>query len=248
MANTAPTFAQAEALVHDGVAGRTPVWRWASESGLSKVLLLHGWGGQSGLMGAFVSPLLARGHEVVIPDLPGQGSAKGPPVDTRLSALTILELNQRFGPFQCIIGHSLGGLLALMVAAGHDVLGGKASVSKVVTINSPVSLSAVIEGLGGAIGLTPKVIEQLRARAEHDLGFCLGDTHAQRLLERANLPALSFHDADDPFIPHAGSLAHLTHHAQKTEHTTHGLGHISVLEDEAVIRQVVNFIGQPKPS
>ncbi len=247
MANTALAFAQADTLSHDGVAGHIPVWRWPSEPGLRKVLLLHGWGGQSGLMGAFVAPLVAQGYEVVIPDLPGQGSAKGPPVDTRLSALTILELNQRYGPFHCIIGHSLGGLLALMVAAGHDFLGGKASVSKLVTINSPVSLGAVIEGLGGAIGLTPKVIEQVSARAKHDLGYCLVDTHAQRLLERANLPTLSFHDADDPFIPHGRSLAQVTHHAQKTAHTTHELGHISVLEDETVIRQVVDFVNGSEP-
>lgn len=246
MANNAGTFEGAEALVHDGAAGQTPVWCWNSEPGLRKVLLLHGWGGQSGLMGAFVAPLVAQGYDVVIPDLPGQGAANGRLVDTRLSVLTILELNHRFGPFHCLIGHSLGGLLALMAAAGHDAFGGKANISRLVTINSPVSLGAVIVGLGGAIGLAPRVIDQVSVLAEHDLGYGLADTHAQLLLTRANLPVLAFHDAEDPFIPHAGSLAQLTHHAHKETQTTHGLGHIRVLEDETVIARIVEFVDHPE--
>ncbi len=245
VAHSAGIFSAAEKLTHDGVAGEIPVWHWPGEPGSRKVLLLHGWGGQAGLMGALVAPLMARGYEVVIPDLPGQGAAKGGAVDTRLSAITILELNCRFGPFHCLIGHSLGGLLALMVTAGHEAIGGKAHVSKLVTLNSPVSLGAVIAGLGGAIGLSPRVIDQVSAMAERDLGYCLNDTHAQQLLDEANVPALTFHDADDPFIPHDGSLAQLAHHAQKVSHTTDGLGHISVLEDKTVIGRIVAFVDDP---
>lgn len=249
VANTASTFSKAKPLLHDGSAGQTPLWRWPDPpedgSQCRKVLLLHGWGGQAGLMGAFVGPLTTAGYQVLIPDLPGQGSAHGRLVDTRTSVSTILELNHSFGPFHSIIGHSLGGLLACMVAAGHDTFDSKTDVSKLVTINSPVSLGAVVTGLGKAIGLAPGVIDQVSQLAEYDLGFPLKDTHAQALLDRANVPTFAFHDVDDPFIPHAGSLARLAQHAQMEAHATTGFGHISVLADETVIAQVVEFLGRP---
>lgn len=239
----AGVFADADHSTHTGLAGLTPVWRWPGRpSNAGTVLLLHGWGGAAGLMGAFVAPLLERGYEVVIPDLPGQGTAAGRLVDTRMSASTIVELNESHGPFHAIIGHSLGGLLGCMTAAGHTAIGGKVEVKKLVTINSPVSLGAVIDGLGRAIGLAPDVIGAVSAKAEQDLGFPLAEAHAQGLLERANLPALAFHDTDDPFIPHAGSLARLAQHAELEARETSGLGHISVLQDRSVLRQVVDFL------
>ena len=245
--NSASIFAEAHAFVHTGAAGDIPVWSWprpaADDRARPCVLLLHGWGGEAGLMGAFVAPLKAQGYRVLIPDLPGQGKAKGRLVDTRQSAATILELQARHGPFHSIVGHSLGGLLACMAAAGNEAIGGSVDVTKLVTINSPVSLASVIEGLGGAVGLSPTVIEEVAAKAQGDLGFPLAEVHAQTLLERADVPALAFHDTDDPFIPHAGSLAHLAKHAKLESRQTSGLGHISVLEDEAVIHQVMDFLG-----
>ncbi|NNF77211.1 MAG: alpha/beta fold hydrolase [Rhizobiales bacterium] len=246
--NSAGVFAQAHELTHDGVAGNSPIWSWpdAGDSGRQRpgVLLLHGWGGEAGLMAAFVAPLLDLGYRVLIPDLPGQGKTKGRLVDTRVSAATIVELHNRVGPFHSIIGHSLGGLLGCMVAAGHEVFGGKVDAAKLVTINSPVSLGSVISGLGGAMGLAPGVIDDVAAKTEQDLGLPLTEAHAQVMLERANVPTLAFHDTDDPFIPHAGSLAQLARHEKLQTRQTSGLGHISVLEDQTVIRQVTDFLGQ----
>jgi len=193
-------------------------------------------------MAAFVAPLIEVGYRVLIPDLPGQGAAEGRLVDTRLSAATIVELHDQHGPFHSIIGHSLGGLLGCMVAAGHEAIGGTVEITKLVTINSPVSLYSVISGLGAAIGLSPTVINKVSAKAEFDLGLPLTDAHAQVMLDQANLPVLAFHDTDDPFIPHAGSLARLTEHPKLQTRQTSGLGHISVLEDKQVIKQVMDFL------
>lgn len=194
-------------------------------------------------MGAFVPALLDLGYEVLIPDLPGQGKNPGRLVDTRVSAAAIVALNHQHGPFHAIVGHSLGGLLGCMVAAGHSKIGGKVSLAKLVTINSPVSLASVISGLGGAVGLSNAVIGAVSARAEQDLGWSLADVHAEFLLQEANIPVLAFHDADDPFIPHAASLAHLTKHPKLQSINTSGLGHISVLEDATVIARVSAFLG-----
>ncbi len=240
-------FAEARASSHRGAAGQTPVWTWSGTDGGKNsrpcVLLLHGWGGEAGLMGAFVKPLLSNGYQVVIPDLPGQGKSEGRLVDTRLSAATIVEMGHELGPFQAIIGHSLGGLLACLVSSGHDAVGGKTDVQKLVTINSPISLGSVIDGLGAAIGLSPQVIGQVAAKAETDLGLPLADAHAQVLLNKAAVPTLAFHDNDDPFIPTSSSLANLAKHPKlDTRHTT-GHGHINSLQDDAIIQQVMDFLG-----
>ncbi len=245
--NTREVFDSAHHSSLTGPALGMPVWSWGDLHGNSEaqptVLLLHGWGGEAGLMGAFVSPLLDLGYRVLIPDLPGQGSFEGRLVDTRISASAIVELDRHFGPLHAIIGHSLGGLLGCMVSAGHTAIGGKVELEKLVTINSPVSLGSVIDGLGSAVGLSASVIEQVAAKAEYDLGRPLAEAHAQSLLEEANLSGLAFHDTDDPFIPHAGSLARLVTHPSLESVDTSGLGHIRVLEEQSVIGRVAAFLG-----
>ncbi len=240
-------FAMAHELPSGDQPEGMPVWKWQRSNGTAGarpcILLLHGWGGEAGLMGAFVPALLDLGYNVVIPDLPGQGKHPDRLVDTRTSAAAIVALDQKHGPFRAIIGHSLGGLLGCLVAAGHSKIGGKADPSKLVTINSPVSLGAVINGLGRAVGLTQTVIDAVRVRAEKDLGWPVADIHAQHLLREADLPLLAFHDTDDPFIPQTISLAQVAEHPKMERVSTSGLGHISVLDDPAVISRITSFLG-----
>jgi pimeloyl-ACP methyl ester carboxylesterase len=86
------------------------------------LLLLHGLGG-SGRYWAGIAPLLAGTHTLIAPDLAGFGRSDKPRVDyTRdfhvesiEALLATLAVDGRFD----IAGHSMGGILAALVAARH---------------------------------------------------------------------------------------------------------------------------------
>ena len=85
------------------------------------VILLHGLGGGA-VNWTLVAPLLARGHRVVVPDLPGHGlSGKLAGLrDLRPFADVIAAVAQRENAVPAaVVAHSLGGVVALRLAAEH---------------------------------------------------------------------------------------------------------------------------------
>ncbi len=218
-------------------------WPGGKDDPRPAILILHSWGGAGELMLQFVQPLLELGYRVLVPDLPGHGQSGGKIVDTRLSAEVIVAPAGKFGPLKVIIGHSLGALLACPATAGHKNFGGRVEAKKLVMINGSKSVTSVIEGLGGAVGLAPAIIYAVISKAEADFGALLEFAEAQSLLEMINLPVLAFHDRNNSFVKHAKSLANLTTHPKLQAVHTNGTGHISILEDADVIKQVTGFIG-----
>lgn len=85
------------------------------------MILLHGLGGGA-VNWTLLAPLLGRGHRVVAPDLPGHGrSGKLPGLrDLRPCADVIVALAEREDALPAaVVAHSLGGVVALRLAAEH---------------------------------------------------------------------------------------------------------------------------------
>jgi pimeloyl-ACP methyl ester carboxylesterase len=86
------------------------------------VVLLHGAGDQAGTWADVVPPLLDE-HHLVIPDLPGHGDSD--PAEGSLGVGTVLEgieavLERRTSGPVTVVGNSLGGWIAMLLAAGGE--------------------------------------------------------------------------------------------------------------------------------
>ena len=94
---------------------------------MARVLCLHGLGGTAATMAPLVAALRAEGHEVFAPTLPGHGTHP----DGLLTATWSQWLATATAwPCEVVVGQSMGGALALVVAAASPVRG-------VVAINVP---------------------------------------------------------------------------------------------------------------
>ncbi|MDQ6856325.1 MAG: alpha/beta hydrolase, partial [Candidatus Dormibacteraeota bacterium] len=99
------------------------------------LVLLHGLGG-SGRYWAGIAPLLAEARTLIAPDLAGFGRSDKPHLDytrdfhveSMEGMLTALSLDGRFD----IAGHSMGGILAALVASRHP-----ARVASLAIVASP---------------------------------------------------------------------------------------------------------------
>jgi len=92
------------------------------DEGAGEVLLLiHGMGGSSASWRAVV-PMLAKKYRVIAPDLLGHGQSDKPRGDYSLGAFAVLlrDLLDALGiPEATIVGHSLGGGVAMQFAHQH---------------------------------------------------------------------------------------------------------------------------------
>jgi 3-oxoadipate enol-lactonase len=114
------------------------------------VVLVHGLGGAA-TNWTLLAPELALRRRVLIPELPGHGGSAPLPAVPSLSAfadrIALLAEHERFAP-AALVGHSLGGLVALRLALRHPgqaarlVLAAAAGVSST-TRRTVYSLRAV---------------------------------------------------------------------------------------------------------
>lgn len=88
------------------------------------LLLVHGFGGGAENF-SLLAPLLARTHRVVVPDLPGHGGSTALPAAPSLAGFAdrVAAVAEREGAVPAaIVGHSMGGLVALRLAARRPEL------------------------------------------------------------------------------------------------------------------------------
>ncbi|RBW61706.1 alpha/beta fold hydrolase [Ruegeria sp. A3M17] len=94
------------------------------------VVLLHGVGLRAEAWGAQIDALSAAGHRVLCPDMPGHG-------ETPFQGAIGLDgyanpIAARLTEPACLIGHSMGALIALNIAAsGHDQVRGVAALNAI---------------------------------------------------------------------------------------------------------------------
>lgn len=104
---------------------------WCAERPRALVAIVHGLGEHSGRYGALASVLVDRRFTVASLDLPGHGEAPGPRGDAKtwlmlrdsvVPALFTVTRGMPDQPFDLpvvLLGHSMGGLLALDYALAH---------------------------------------------------------------------------------------------------------------------------------
>jgi len=144
-----------------GVKGRKIVWRsWSpvgEEPAKGVVTLAHGYGEHSGRYAHVASRLTAAGYAVYAPDHNAHGRSKGKPGRVSLAA-AIADLNQMIvrvsvarhpdAP-QFLLGHSMGGAIALRYAIAHqDRLAGLVVSAPLAAVDGGPALRAVGKLLG----------------------------------------------------------------------------------------------------
>jgi pimeloyl-ACP methyl ester carboxylesterase len=100
------------------------------------LLILHGWGASSVSWMRVTEDLAGKGFEVIVPDLPGFGKTPDPKepwtsenyASFLLKFIKTLKLDDFY-----LLGHSFGGGLALLLAAGH-----KAGIAKLILCDAAI--------------------------------------------------------------------------------------------------------------
>lgn len=206
------------------------------------VYLVHGWGGWRGQLGAFVTPLVDAGHEVVAFDVPshGQSSAgelgkgKGSGIEFAESLAAVAEV---YGRPAGLIAHSFG--VATSTLAIQDGLSVR-RLAFVAPSPDPVSLTQQMADL---LGYSEATHNKFLARLEYLARRPLADLNIDAKGAELDLPpTLVAHDRADKEVPYdlGARLAKSWPSAELA--TTDGLGHQRILRDSNVVQMVTDFI------
>lgn len=209
--------------------------RWPVANPVARVIAIHGWEGRATQWGPLAEVLQRNGIETIALDGPAHGKSTGRFADPLLFAQALLDAESELGPFDAVLGHSMGaGASVFAFYRGLDV-------KKIVYIAGPASFAEVVDRFAHAFGLTPRARRAFIRQVEK-ASSSPDPRDVMAILSQSSVQGLIVHDREDDDVPF--SDAERLHQAWPDSQllTTEGLGHKRVLRDPAVMDQVLRFL------
>ena len=215
-----------------------------SDSGneLQTVLLVHGWQSHSAFMSQFIEPLLQRGFRVIAIDLPGHGESSGRLFHLPLGVEAIHATRNKFGHFDKVISHSLGGAVVATTLAGTLPNYPSVPVSSLVLISSPNSMNKIFNDFSAMIGLNTAANAALHENVTRLSGLVTDEFSVAPQLQKLDTDILLMHAPDDKEIAFSEAEIIAQTNALATLQPMPGLGHRRIIADDKVVAAAVDFL------
>jgi pimeloyl-ACP methyl ester carboxylesterase len=144
--------------------------RWYEAGAGEPLLLVHGLGGAA-VNWTVLAPRLARHRRVIVPDLPGHGGSGRPREGAGLTwyADVLAELLDRTDAVPAgLVGHSMGGVVSLRLAARRPDLASGLALVETAGIGSLTRRAAVFLGVSAALKPARRVASVRHVVARRD--------------------------------------------------------------------------------
>ncbi|UYN95055.1 MAG: alpha/beta fold hydrolase [Enhydrobacter sp.] len=217
-------------------------WRWSpGQAQVPTVLLVHGFEGHRGQFAAMVDALMERGYAAVAIDVPAHGDSEGDELTAVIFTDALERALDRLAPIHAVIGHSMGGAMALHTLATRTA--GRCTAPRVALISAPSALGRELRRFAASIGLSRRGTRAFIRSVEKHVGRPADDFDVRNVAASIDMPVLLIHDQNDRQVPvfESARAAHMLSTADLM--VTQGLGHNRLLADPKVIAAVVRFVG-----
>lgn len=203
-----------------------------------KALLIHGWNGRGTQLVTIANMLMRAGYDIVSFDAPGHG--KSPKTKTNMTEFiaSAFEVEKQFGPFELVIGHSLGGMTTM------NALRNGLKAKKAVILGSGDVVKDVVDDFVKQIELKPIISKKIQERFEAQFNQTMESYTVHLAAEQIDIPLLIMHDEDDLDVNVRAAYAIKKHSKNAEIMITSGLGHRKILGDKKIIERIKAFIEQ----
>lgn len=201
-----------------------------------KVLLVHGWSGRASQYMHIGEGLKKAGIPYMSFTAPAHGSSSDKRTHMLEFAKCIEQISRLYGPFDCIVGHSIGGT-AVMNSLTLGV-----ETDKVVLIGSHATTSGSVKDFVKKFKLNSKVEKQLFKHLEVNYHKDYEKYGVVRLAKDYEGQALIIHDEEDTEcnIRNAVEISEAFKHSELFKTT--GFGHTRILANSDVVNKIVEFV------
>lgn len=215
---------------------RVAMYQWGDPAVQPRVLLAHGWSSYALRFLPWVRALREAGYAVVAFDQPGHGRSDAGRCTMACFAQTLRAVAARHGPFEAIVGHSMGGAAAMLALADGTV------AKRAVLIAPAADPDAATTRFARKVGLVGGMVPRIQRLLEKQTGTTVRALTAHVRVPALALPALVIHDLADTEVPweEGESYARLWPGARLL--STTGLGHSRIVNDPAIIDAGLRFL------
>ena len=204
--------------------------------GEKKVLLVHGWSGRGTQMNRIIEGFLKNNISVYSFDAPAHNESEGKTTHMYEFVESIQEMDNKYGNFDLIVGHSMGGV-ATLNAVNRGV-----KSPRVAIIGTPNLIRNVVSDFCMNINFSDKMIPRIIDYIENRYNESLDKVSSEFLGNKIEIPILIIHDEDDVDVQYSEALAIKNKTDNSELFTTKGLGHRLILADDTVVEKLQNFI------
>ncbi|HTV20296.1 MAG TPA: alpha/beta fold hydrolase [Polyangiaceae bacterium] len=203
------------------------------------VLLVHGWQGGAWQLSSLATSICAAGFRVALFDMPAHGEAAGWSTSAPEFIRVLSDVARALGPVHAVVGHSLGGSVALLSAARG------LSMAGVVALSPVPSFEFTLRGYARAYGLPPHAQEALARRFEARTRMKRDELDLDGITP--GVPTLLVHDLLDRRVPSRYSRKLKERWPGTHLVETCGFGHGRMLDADLVAQSVVAFLAMLPP-
>jgi pimeloyl-ACP methyl ester carboxylesterase len=204
---------------------------------------VHGWGSRIDYMQGLIRGLRQTGATVVGLDLPGHGGSTGRRLTVPIGIDAIDAAWRQYGHFDAVVGHSFGGFVAAMSAAGSSDWLTRRTPDKLVLIAAPVAAEHVFSNFSGAMGFTRRVHSALDREVKRIAGQPIAFFSAGRMLASVpQLPVLVLHAEEDKEVSSRAARLYAGAGPHVRLEWLNGLGHRRIVNSPATIDAIKKFL------
>jgi len=201
-----------------------------------KVLLVHGWSGRGTQLYKIADKLLEHGFMTISFDGPAHGKSTGKTTMMNEFVIATKVIEEKFGPFEFAIGHSLGGMSVLnSVKQGLDI-------KKAVIIGAGDIITDIIIDFVKKIKLKPTMVHSIKKKFYKKFNEDIDNYSASTAAKETKIPTLVIHDTEDYDVPVSCAYNIRQNLEQGELLITNGLGHRRILKDTKVVHKLIEFL------
>lgn len=205
-------------------------------TGEKKILLVHGWSGRGTQLVKFADILVAKGYSTVSFDAPAHGKSPGNTTIMTDFIASIVEVNNKFGPFDAAVGHSLGGM-SLLNAVKSGL-----KINRLVIIGSGDKVKDILIDFVSKLKLKQEFSNHLQQHFEKKYNTEMESYSGYLAAKTITIPVLVIHDENDYEVPVTASKNIFANLKNADLLLTSNLGHRKILGNKEVIEKTINFI------
>jgi pimeloyl-ACP methyl ester carboxylesterase len=217
-------------------ARRVAVYRWGDAQAQPRVLLAHGWSSYALRFLPWVRALRAAGYAVVAFDQPGHGRSDAGRCTMACFARTLRGVAHHLGPFEAVVGHSMGGAATMLALADG------AQAKRVVLVAPAADPDAATRRFARKVGLVGGIVPRIQRHLEVQTGVTVHDLAVHVRAPSLAVPALIIHDLADTEVPWEEGESYARHWPGARLLSTSGLGHSRIVNDAATIDAGLRFL------
>jgi pimeloyl-ACP methyl ester carboxylesterase len=198
-------------------------------------MLLHGWERHQTQFHALGLALISAGYSVIIIQPPGHRGVKGERSSPAHFARALTAVIEDIGPPQLVVGHSMGGLAALL--AGNQ----GASISCLATVGAPSDMATKIKEIANRLRLLPRACDFMNQAIEGFANLPVSQTSVACFSSSFCDGLLIMHDETDRQVAPSNVDVISSKWPSAETFTTRNLGHNRILQSVNVHDEILKL-------